>query len=49
VKDAAERLDPAIEIYTMGSYRRGAETCGDVCPHLKNQYNYLDRFDDHQT
>ena len=32
VKDAAEKLDPKLEVYTMGSYGRGAATCGDV-PH----------------
>lgn len=30
VKEAALQLDPKLEIYTMGSYRRGATTCGDV-------------------
>ena len=30
VREAVLKIDPAVQVYTMGSYRRGAETCGDV-------------------
>lgn len=30
VRSAALKLDPAIEIYTMGSYRRGAQSSNDI-------------------
>ncbi|PSK55428.1 hypothetical protein B9Z65_2817 [Elsinoe australis] len=30
VRSAAHKLDPAIEIYTMGSYRRGAQSSNDI-------------------
>lgn len=30
VKQEALKIDPELQCYVMGSYRRGAETCGDI-------------------
>ena len=30
VKRVAAKIDPAVQCYVMGSYRRGADTCGDI-------------------
>jgi len=38
VLEAAKKLDKDIQITTMGSYRRGAPTCGDVAPPNLSDY-----------
>jgi hypothetical protein len=47
VREAALKIDEKLEIYTMGSYRRGAETCGDVF--LYNAQLTIDRSDIDET